>query len=152
MSESLFRTTKRIRFQDCDPAGIVYYPNFVDKVEAAIEDWMSDALGESYTRWIFAERLGMPRVKVVCNFMKPCFMGERLTLTLYLRKLGRSSFEIEAVGSVAGEERLRIALVLVSISLESHKAVPLWEPLRAKLERYLRLSEESVAQAREALR
>lgn len=145
MSESLFRATTRIRFQDCDPAGIVYYPNFIDKVEAAIEDWMSDALGESYTEWIFAARRGMPRVKVVCHFSKPCRMGERLTLTLHLRKLGRTSFEVEAVGSVGGEERLRIALVLVSISLESHKAVPIPAPLRAKLERYLRLSKETAA-------
>ena len=143
MSESLFRTTVRIRFQDCDPAGIVYYPNFIHKAEAAIEDWMRDSLGESYNEWILSERRGMPRVKVVCNFAKPCLMGERLTLTLFLRKLGRSSFEVEAVGSVEGEERLRIAIVLVSTSLESRKATPLAAPLRAKLERYLQLSQET---------
>jgi len=142
MSESLFHTTTPIRFQDCDSAGIVYYPNFLHKVEAAIEDWMSAALGESYRDWIFAERRGMPRVKVVCDFRKPCRMGDRLTLTLYLRKLGRTSMEVEAVGRVAGEERLRIALVLVAVSLESHKAVPFSDAFRARLERYLRLSKE----------
>ena len=140
MSATLYRTTTRIRFQDCDPAGIVYYPNFLDKVEAAIEDWMSAALGQSYREWIFAEHRGLPRVKVVCDFLKPCRMGERLMLTLYLRKLGRTSMELEVLGSVAGEERLRISLVLVAISLESHKAIPLSAAFRAKLERYLKLS------------
>jgi 4-hydroxybenzoyl-CoA thioesterase len=141
LSETLFRTATRIRFQDCDPAGIVYYPNFLDKAEAAIEDWMSRVLGESYREWIFAERRGMPRVRVACDFLKPCRMGERLILALYLHKLGRTSMELAVRGSVAGEERLKISLVLVNISLESHKAIPFGAALRAKLERYLELSQ-----------
>lgn len=141
MSKTLYRTTTPIRFQDCDPAGIVYYPNFLDKAEAAIEDWMRKALKESYRDWIFAERRGMPRARVVCDFLKPCRMGERLQLTLYLRKLGRSSMELELSGSVAGEERLKISLVLVNISLASHKAIPFAAALRVKLERYLKLSQ-----------
>jgi 4-hydroxybenzoyl-CoA thioesterase len=136
MAAALFRKTVTIRFQDCDPAGIVYYPNFIDMAEAAIEDWMTGSLGESYRDWLFQERRALPRVKVTCDFAKPCRMEDRLELILHLRKLGRSSLELEVAGRVAGEPCLKIGLVLVNMSLDSHKAVPFADGLRAKLERY----------------
>lgn len=135
-----FSKTMAIRFQDCDPAGIVYYPNFLDKVEAVIEDWLDEALGKSYRDWIFLERGGLARVKVVCDFMKPCTMGDRLEITILLKKVERSSFELETIGRVGGEVYLKIGLVLVHISLESRKAIPFSDGFRAKLERYRALS------------
>jgi 4-hydroxybenzoyl-CoA thioesterase len=136
MTSRHFRSTAPIRFQDCDPAGIVYYPNFINRVEAAIEDWMLEVLGQSYRHWIVEERRALPRVKVSCDFMKPCTMGERLELALFVVKLGRSSFEVAAEGRVAGELRLRTNLVLVNMSLTTRRAEPFAADLRRKLADY----------------
>lgn len=140
MTQAPFRHIVPIRFQDCDPAGIVYYPRFIDMVEAAIEDWMDQALGEPYRNWIGVEGRALPRVKVTCDFKKPCRMGDRLELTVLLRKFGNSSMEVETVGQVAGEERLRVSIVLVNMSLESRKAVPFAASFREKLKLYQSLS------------
>jgi len=136
MTARHFRSSAPIRFQDCDPAGIVYYPNFINRVEAAIEDWMLEVLGLSYRHWIVEERRALPRVKVSCDFMKPCTMGERLELVLFVVKLGRSSFEVAAEGRVEGELRLRTNLVLVNMSLTTGRAEPFAADLRRKLSDY----------------
>jgi acyl-CoA thioesterase FadM len=68
--------------------------------------------------------------------MKPCTMGERLELALFVVKLGRSSFEVAAEGRVAGELRLRTNLVLVNMSLTTRRAEPFAADLRRKLADY----------------
>lgn len=140
MSDALFRHRETIHFRHCDPAGIVYYPNFLDIAEGAIEEWMRRALGENYGDWIRVERRALPRVKLVCDFAKPCLMGEELELVFRLAKIGRSSIELAIDGRVTGEPRFRIVIVLVNMSLDSHRAVPFADGLRAKLERYRTLS------------
>jgi 4-hydroxybenzoyl-CoA thioesterase len=147
MTSSYFRRTAPIRFQDCDPAGIVYYPNFINRVEAAIEDWMGEVLGESYRHWIVEERRALPRVKVSCKFLKPCRMGELLELALFVVKLGRSSFEVAAEGRVEGELRLETNVVLVNMSLATFKAEPFAPDLRRKLEKYQKYQLLGVAEA-----
>jgi 4-hydroxybenzoyl-CoA thioesterase len=140
MAETLFRYPVDIQFRHCDPAGIVYYPRFIDMAEGAIEEWMLTVLGESYREWIFNRRLGLPRVKVSCEFLRTCSMGERVELLLRLVKFGRSSFELLVEGEVAGETRFKITLVLVSISLETMRPVPFSDKLRANFERYRALA------------
>lgn len=150
MTETLFRYPVNIQFRHCDPAGIVYYPRFIDMAEGAIEEWMMAALGESYRQWIYEERLGLPRVKVSAEFMRTCSMGERLELLLRLVKFGRSSFELLVEGQVEGELRFKIALVLVAISLETMKAVPFPERVRRKFERHQALGAEAPGTTSEA--
>lgn len=37
---ALHRTAHRVSFGDCDPAGIVYYPNILKWVDVTCHDWM----------------------------------------------------------------------------------------------------------------
>jgi 4-hydroxybenzoyl-CoA thioesterase len=136
MTDAPFRYPVEIQFRHCDPAGIVYYPRFIDMVEGAIEEWMGVELGESYRDWIVGQRLGLPRVKVSAEFKRTCTMGERLELLLRLARVGRSSFEVHVEGEVAGDPRFAINIVLVNMSLDTMKAVPFTEAMRQKLERF----------------
>ena len=43
-----FERRRRIRFGQCDPAGIVFYPQYFVLFNALVEDWVSDALGSPY--------------------------------------------------------------------------------------------------------
>ena len=40
-----FHTRKLIRFSHCDPAGIGFYPRYVELVNEVVEDWCNDGLG-----------------------------------------------------------------------------------------------------------
>ena len=40
-----FERPLRIRFAHCDPAGIVFFPQYLVMINNLVEDWVTDALG-----------------------------------------------------------------------------------------------------------
>ena len=136
MAAAAFSVDMPIRFSHSDPAGIVYYPNYFDMFNAVIEDWFAGALRVDYADQILKSRLGFPTVHAECDFFVPSRMGERLTFTLLVRAIGRSSTRLEIVGHVGAQERLRARLVVVVISLDTGRAIPIPEDLRARFSTY----------------
>lgn len=132
----VFSRDVRIRFSHSDPAGIVYYPNYFDMFNSVIEDWFADALGVDYPTQIAEYRRGFPTVHAECDFLAPCRMGETLTLTLLIESIGRSSIKLALHGHIDAVERLRASLVLVVISLDSGKSIPIPADLRRGFEAY----------------
>jgi 4-hydroxybenzoyl-CoA thioesterase len=133
-----FTRTVAIRFSHCDPAGIVYFPNYFDMFNGLIEDWYTEQLGVDYSNLILNEHFGFPFVHIETDFKLPSRMGEHLDLTLLLTRIGRSSLSVVIVGHLAGIERLRARLVTAMMSLETQHAIELPPALRAKFEAYLK--------------
>lgn len=133
---NVFSRDLRIRFSHSDPAGIVYYPHYFDMFNSVIEDWFAESLGFDYPTQIAEYRRGFPTVHAECDFVAPCRMGETLTLTLLVDSIGRSSVKIAIRGHIDGVERLRAALVLVVISLDTGKSIPLPADLHRSFEAY----------------
>ena len=99
-----FKTERKIRFSHCDPAGIVYFVNFFDMVNALVEDWFAEAVGFDFEELHIQRRVGFPIVNTGCEFFRPCHLGDRLELELSIAKLGRSSIEFAVTGRVTREE------------------------------------------------
>lgn len=136
MAGTAFSVDMPIRFSHSDPAGIVYYPNYFDMFNAVIEDWFTADLGIDYADQILKDRIGLPTVHAECDFFVPSRMGEKLTYTLLVRAIGRSSLKLEIVGHVGAQERLRARLVLVVISLETHRSMPVPPLFRERIAAY----------------
>lgn len=132
----MFQVKKLIRFAHCDPAAIVYYPNYFDMFNSVVEDWFNHGLEIGYDKFIIERRCGLPTVTIQCDFLLPCRMGDTLTLALSVEKTGRSSITLSIRGLVEGEQRLRARLVLVTTSLETHRPIPIPGDLLSKLEEY----------------
>lgn len=132
----MFENNKQIRFHHCDPAGIVFYPEYFVLFNELVEDWFNEGLGVDFSKFHMVERLGFPAVKIECEFLTPSALGDRLTLRLAVKKIGKSSMTLEILGNVAGIERVRAALVVVLVSLDTRRAVPIPPELRARLERF----------------
>jgi 4-hydroxybenzoyl-CoA thioesterase len=130
-----FTVTRKIRFGQTDPAGIVYYPNYFNMFNEIVEDWFADDLGYSFDRMHRLEGLGIPIVTIACDFMAPCRLGELLTLSLYVQQLGSTSLHLHVSGSVAGQERIKASMVLVFTDLTTYQSVPPPEDLRALISR-----------------
>ena len=113
-----FERPVRIRFSHCDPAGIVFFPQYLVMTNALVEDWFNEGLHIDYAHMISQRRLGLPIVKLDCEFSRPSQMGETITLTLNVAAIGRRSISIEIVGHCNGETRFRAKQVLVTTSLE----------------------------------
>ncbi|PQV53980.1 thioesterase family protein [Paraburkholderia sp. BL21I4N1] len=113
-----FERPVRIRFSHCDPAGIVFFPQYLVMTNALVEDWFNEGLHVDYATMISQRRVGLPIVKLDCEFSRPSQMGETITLTLNVAAIGRRSISIEIVGHCNGETRFRAKQVLVTTSLE----------------------------------
>ncbi|EIF35251.1 putative thioesterase [Burkholderia sp. Ch1-1] len=118
-----FERPVRIRFSHCDPAGIVFFPQYLVMTNALVEDWFNEGLHIDYAQMIAQRRVGLPIVKLDCEFSRPSQMGETITLTLDVVAIGRRSIGIEIVGHCNGETRFRTKQVLVTTSLESGTSI-----------------------------
>ncbi|SFZ81222.1 4-hydroxybenzoyl-CoA thioesterase [Devosia enhydra] len=84
-----------IQFGDCDPAGIVFYPNYFRFFDAATAKLFEAALGEKKIAW--TKRfgvLGIPMVDTGAKFMKPSRFGDVVTIETEITGLKRSSFTL----------------------------------------------------------
>ncbi|PRX36097.1 4-hydroxybenzoyl-CoA thioesterase [Paraburkholderia sp. BL18I3N2] len=113
-----FERPVRIRFSHCDPAGIVFFPQYLVMTNALVEDWFNEGLNIDYAHMISQRRVGLPIVKLDCEFSRPSQMAETITLTLSVAAIGRRSISIDIVGHCNGETRFRAKQVLVTTSLE----------------------------------
>ena len=128
-----FRTLRRVRFSDCDPAGIVYTPRYVDMLNGVIEDFFLDGLGIDY-HGLITGGLGLGYASLHCDFFRPAHMGDRLTMTPLVDRIGGTSVEFVVHGHDGNDEILRGRLVMVTTRLG--RPIPLPPPIRAALTRY----------------
>ncbi|HRD34720.1 MAG TPA: thioesterase family protein [Rhodocyclaceae bacterium] len=112
-----------VRFSDCDPAGIVFFPNYFRMLNGVVEDWWA-ALGTPWTELVSVRRIGTPTAQLDTEFVQPSQFGDTLRFHLSVEKLGRSSLTLRHI--VIGDEtaRMRARQVLVATSLETHRAIP----------------------------
>jgi 4-hydroxybenzoyl-CoA thioesterase len=129
--DNTFYSERLVRFSYCDPAGIVFFPQYFIMFNGLVEDWFNQGLGLDYANYITEHRLGFPVVSLVCDFISPSRIGERITLGLRLEHMGKSSLKLGMTCSYKGEERVRATLVLVAMDLDKAKAVPVPEDLRS---------------------
>lgn len=125
-----------IRFSHCDPAGIVFFPQYLVMFNGHVEDWFNDCLGVDYANFVSERRFGLPIVKLDCEFKAPSRMGERLMLSLRVTRLGRSSLSL-AIGIHGPGMRVQSNQVLVTTSLDTHRAVPIPDDLRERIGRFI---------------
>ncbi len=131
-----FESSKPIRFHHCDPAGIVFYPEYFVLFNELVEDWFNEGLGINFASYHTRARRGVPAVHVECDFIAPSAVGEMLRLRLGVQKLGTSSLTLAIEAAVGDEVRVRATLVVVHASLDTMRAVPFSSELREKLVRF----------------
>ena len=136
MSEAVaaeFRRERLIRFSDCDPAGIVFYPQYFVMFNGLVEDWV-DAMGIGYRRLIAEQRIGLPTVRIEADFRAVSRFGDSVTLALEVERLGTRSLTLALQCVGAGEElRMQMRQVLVTTSLETHRAIDVPAALRTAI-------------------
>lgn len=122
-SRAVFSQACTVRFSHCDPAGIVFFPQYFVLLNGVVEDWFTLALGIDYAHLIGHQRIGLPTVSLQCDFLAPSRMGEQIEFKLRVGRIGKRSLtvDVECVG-IDGI-RLRLRQVLVTTSLIDHRAI-----------------------------
>jgi 4-hydroxybenzoyl-CoA thioesterase len=132
---ALFSTKQTIRFSDCDPAGIVDYPNYFKMAQAVVEDWFAQSLREPYGELLNTKKIALPTVHLTVDFNRPSRMGEVLTWSVQVEALGRSSIRLKLAATADTVERLTIQQVIVT-SDTAGKSVAIPPELRVKVANY----------------
>ena len=132
-----FECDKLIRFHHCDPAGIVFYPQYFVLFNELVEDWFNEGLGVDFARFHVEDGIGVPMASIACRFSSPSKVGEMLRLSLSVNRIGKSSLELNVTGKSRDTVRVQATLTVVFASLKNHRSVPISDDMRARLERYL---------------
>ncbi|MES2534967.1 MAG: thioesterase family protein [Pseudomonadota bacterium] len=131
---TVFRTSVMVRFGDCDPAGIVFYPRYFEMFNNLVEDWCAIGLGVSFGELINGRGFGLPTVSIQTDFVAASKLGDLLTAELSVLKLGTASIKvaIRLIGAEGGD-RVRTTLVLVLMDLKKECAARIPESMRARI-------------------
>ena len=124
---SAFRVSYPLRFGQCDPAGIAYYPRYFELCDAAIEDWTEVAIGVSRRTLHLDLGLALPTVDLHAIFTAPSRLGDLLDISLAVARVGRSSVVLEAEITSGGQDRFRVSYTQVLTDMGSMKSRP-WSP------------------------
>lgn len=134
-----FVVTVPIRFQHCDPAGIVFYPRYYEMLNAVVEDWFEAGLGLSFRQMHLDDGVGVPAVSIETRFLRPSRLGDRVDFTLTVRELGRSSIHLDQVATCAGQVRMTAALRLAYTTIDPDGAIcsaPIPDDLRSRMQAF----------------
>jgi 4-hydroxybenzoyl-CoA thioesterase len=133
-----FSSHWQVRFAHCDPAGIVFYPRYFEMLNNVVEDWCEQGLGMSFHELHLVRGIALPTVHIETDFRRASKLAEQLTAELRVVRIGGASFEL--VIDVCGPDqqlRLQAKLVLVSMNMQTQKAMPLPDELRSAIKKYM---------------
>ena len=122
-----------VEFNHCDPAGIVFYPRYLEMTNSLVENFFRETMDYPFAR-MMGEGVGTPTVKLAMDFRAPSKLGEVLDWTLSVLRIGRTSakLRITAHGPDA-KLRLQGEVTLVFMALQG-KSLPWPDPIWSRLE------------------
>jgi 4-hydroxybenzoyl-CoA thioesterase len=89
------KQTLRIKWGDCDPAGIVYFPRYFEMFDHRTGELLEVAMGMTKIR---AQKvhdfIGFPMVDIRARFLAPSRFGDDVVIESSCASVKRSSFEI----------------------------------------------------------
>lgn len=136
MSE-IFQHRIKVLFQHCDPAGIVFYPRYFEMVNQTVEEWHDSGLQHSFSKMHMESGHGVPTVSIGAEFTAPSKMGDVLTWSLSVLRLGRTSAHLSVKARCGDQLRMTATPVLVYVYMDTGRPVPWPEDIRSRMSRYL---------------
>jgi 4-hydroxybenzoyl-CoA thioesterase len=133
---TVFSFDRELRFGDCDPSGIAYFPSYLNILNGVVEEFWA-AIGFPWAGLIGSRKIGTPTVHLACDFSRPSFFGDPLTFKLRICRVGRASLDFTHVVSSKDSTRWQARQTVVATSLANHHAIPWPNDIRAVLVEHL---------------
>ena len=129
-----------VRWSECDPAGIAYYPRFFEWMDAA-SHVLTREMGISGADMLPPSRLAVPLAAVRADFLAPVNLDDEVEVRLRVTRLGRTSFSVrhEIVRRETGAVLVRGQEDRVYVGRDAAGGLvpmPLTDAMRAVLARY----------------
>jgi 4-hydroxybenzoyl-CoA thioesterase len=127
-----FIKKKTVRFSHCDPAGIVFYPRYAELCNEVVEDWFREALDVDFHGLHEKLRLGIPAVRLEIEYLATSTYGDTLEFRLRVAEIGNASMVLGLTAWCGEQERVRIQLKVVMMSMDTMRAVKIDDDWRKK--------------------
>lgn len=126
-----FEYSPEVRWSDQDMLGHVNNARMITLVEECRIKWLHAAKAERLTGG------GMLVVRQSIDYILPVMYGPELTMTVWVSKIGNTSFTVKTHGEQDGRQVFNSDVVLVHINRETGRPAPIAEDIRGVLESYL---------------
>ena len=136
MTGQIFTTERRVRFADCDAAGIVFFPRYFEMLNGVVEDWFAGPLQASFRELHLNRHVSVPTAAVEARFIAPSRLEDALTFALTVTKLGGASCGLRHRISAGPQLRFEASQTIVYVGA-SMKPEPWPEALRARIQPFV---------------
>lgn len=136
MTGQVFTRERKVRFADCDAAGIVFYPRYFEMLNGVVEDWFAGPLGASFRELHLERGVSVPTAAVEARFIAPSRLEDDLTFSLVVKKLGGASCGLRHRITAGDQLRFEATQTIVFVG-RSLKPEPWPEALRARIAPFL---------------
>ena len=133
-----FVIQRRIAFRDCDPAGVVYTPRFLDPIATSAVDLFVQALiGRPTDRVAPFDKIGFPAKAVEIVFHHPTRLDELVDIKLSIKTIRKRTFTVLASAyNQTNDHLFDAALTLIAIAKGEWRSVDLPSELLQRLAPY----------------
>ncbi len=83
----------QVRWSDCDPAGVVYYPNYFTLAESALLAFLEHR-GTTWAALMREPGLGFPRVEAHARYLGPASASDRLRVEIWIAEIRSSGLRL----------------------------------------------------------
>jgi len=127
-----------VRFDEVDPAGIVFFARYANFAHEAVEAFFKDLEG-GYPGLIQKRGIGLPIVHLEADFRSPLRYGDRLRIETRCEKVGTTSATLVHQMHNADTYGLAATVrhVVVAVMLDSFRPCPIPDDVRNQLAAHL---------------
>tara|TARA_R110000787_G_scaffold42591_1_gene104756 strand:+ start:196 stop:618 length:423 start_codon:yes stop_codon:yes gene_type:complete len=136
MTGQIFTAERRVRFADCDAAGIVFFPRYFEMLNGVVEDWFAGPLQASFRDLHLNRHVSVPTAAVEARFIAPSQLEDELTFALSVTRLGGASCGLRHRISAGAQLRFESTQTIVYVG-SSMKPEPWPEVLRARIQPFV---------------
>lgn len=137
VAATAFTLQEKVRFQHCDPAGIVFYPRYFEMINATVEEWFAQRLGIPFETLHGPLRAAVPTASISIDFHAPSKLGDVLEFRLRPTRIGRSSVGLVIDAYCGAEKRLSMESTLVFTKEGAKRPEPWPKDVRARISQEL---------------
>jgi 4-hydroxybenzoyl-CoA thioesterase len=129
---------RKVRFEEVDAAGIVFFARFLHYAHEAMEAFFA-GLDGGYARLIVERGVGFPAVQAHVGYAKPVRYGDALRIEVETKRLGTRSATLlyRMFRASDGQHAAEVEHVVVTSDLARMKSVDMPTDVRAVFEQHL---------------
>ena len=137
VSRAPFTIRRRVRWADCDPAGVVYTGKFSEYLMGAVNLFFSDIGGGAYIKWTASLGVDTPCKGLELTFHGALWPEDEFEMRCTVAQIRQHSYDIAVEAAQAGGRRIFSGRFSpICISREVRKGADIPAPYRAALERH----------------